>query len=165
MKHVYLDASAVVKRFRHELGSEVVNDTIERVSADDSRRLVVSALTTSETLSILNRRRNEAQIPLSVFILSLRGVIRELKSFSHYLVIDDHLILASAKYTIKHNINSADAIHLAILLSLQETLRQSDDELICMTADKRLARAARTEGITAVDPELHSLTQARALIE
>ena len=165
MKHVYLDASALVKRFRHELGSEVVNDTIERVSSDDARRLVVSTLTTSETLSILNRRRNEAQIPLSVFILSLRGVIRELKSFSHYLVIDDHLILASAKYTIKHNINSADAIHLAILLSLQKTLRQSDDELICMTADKRLARAARTESITVVDPELHSLTQVRALIE
>ena len=165
MKHVYLDASALVKRFRHELGSEVVNDTIERVSSDDARRLVVSILTTSETLSILNRRRNEAQIPLSVFILSLRGVIRELKSFSHYLVIDDHLILASAKYTIKHNINSADAIHLAILLSLQKTLRQSDDELICMTADKRLARAARTESITVVDPELHSLTQVRALIE
>ena len=82
-----------------------------------------------------------------------------------YLVIDDHLILASAKYTINHNINSADAIHLAILLSLQGTLRQSDDELICMTADKRLARAARTEGITVVDPELHSITQARASIE
>jgi len=48
---------------------------------------------------------------------------------------------------------------------LQETLRQSDDELICMTADKRLARAARTGGITAVDPELHSITQTRALIE
>ena len=111
MKHVYLDASAVVKHFRHEPGSEVVDDTIERVSADDSRRLVVSALTTIETLSILNRRRNEAQIPLSVFILSLRGVIRELKSFSHYLVIDDHLILASARYTIKHNINSAAAQH------------------------------------------------------
>jgi hypothetical protein len=82
LKHVYLDASALVKRFRHELGSEVVNDTVERVSADDARRLVVSALTTSETLLILNRRRNEAHIPLSVFILSLRGVIRELKSFS-----------------------------------------------------------------------------------
>ena len=37
MKHVYLDASALVKRFRHELESEVVNDTSERVSACDPR--------------------------------------------------------------------------------------------------------------------------------
>jgi predicted nucleic acid-binding protein len=165
LKHVYLDASALVKRFRQELGSEVVNDTIEHVSAHDPRHLVVSALTTLETLSILNRRRNEAQIPLPVFILSLRGVISEIKKFSHYLIIDDHLLISSAKYTIKHNINSADAIHLAILLALQETLRQNDGELVCMAADKRLARAARTEGITVVDPELDSITRARALIQ
>ena len=165
MKHVYLDASALVKRFRHELGSEVVNDTIERVSTHDPRRLVVSTLTTLETLSILNRRRNEAQIPLPAFILSLRGVIGEIKRFFHYLVLDDHFLIASAKYTIKHNINSADAIHLAILLTLQETLRHNDGELVCMAADKRLARAARTEGITVVDPELDSIIQARALIQ
>ena len=73
MKHVYLDASALAKRFRQELGSEVVNDTIEHVSAHDPRHLVVFSLTALETLSILNRRRNEAQIPLPVFILSLRG--------------------------------------------------------------------------------------------
>ena len=165
MKHVYLDASALVKRFRHELGSEVVNDTIEHVSAHNPRHLVVSALTTLETLSILNRRRNEAQIPLSVFILSLRGVISEIKRFSHYLIVDDHLLISSATYTIKHNINSADAIHLALLLALQETLRQNDGELVCMVADKRLARAARTAGITVVDPELDSITQAPASIQ
>jgi uncharacterized protein with PIN domain len=82
LKHIYLDASALVKRFRQELGSEVVNDTIEQVSAHDPRHLVVSALTTLETLSILNRRRNEAQIPLQVFILSLRGVIRNWSKIS-----------------------------------------------------------------------------------
>jgi predicted nucleic acid-binding protein len=131
----------------------------------DPRRLVVSALTTLETLSILNRRRNEAQIPLPAFILSLRGVINEIKRFSHYLIIDDHLLISSATYTIKHNINSADAVHLALLLSLQETLRQNDGELVCMTADKRLTRAARAEGITVVDPELDSITQARVLIQ
>jgi predicted nucleic acid-binding protein len=165
LKHIYLDASALVKRFRQELGSEVVNDTIEHVSAHDPRHLVVSALTTLETLSILNRRRNEAQIPFPVFMLSLRGVISEIRRFSHYLIIDDHLLISSAKYTIKHNINSADAIHLAVLLALQGTLRQNDGELVCMAADKRLARAARAEGITVVDPELDSLTQARALIQ
>jgi hypothetical protein len=34
-----------------------------------------------------------------------------------------------------------------------------------MAADKRLARAARTAGITVADPELDSITQARALIQ
>jgi hypothetical protein len=52
-----------------------------------------------------------------------------------------------------------------MLLALQETLRHNDGELVCMAADKRLARAARTEGISVVDPELDSITQARALVQ
>lgn len=164
MTHIYLDASALVKRFRREIGSEVVNDTVDRVAAHDTRRLVVSALTTLETLAILNRRRNEAQIPLPEFLRSLRGVIREIRRFSHYLVLDDHLVLTSARYTLTHNINSADAIHVAVLLSLRTALQQSDDELVCLTADKRLVRAVRAEGITVVDPEQDSITRARALI-
>ena len=153
MIHVYLDASALVKRYRREIGSEVVNDTIDRVSVDDARRLFVSSLTTIETLSILNRRRNESHMPRADFIVALRGIIGELKRCSHYLVIDDQLIISSAQYTIKHNINSADAIHVAILFSLQNVVRQGNDDLLCLAADKRLVRAARAEGITVVDPE------------
>jgi predicted nucleic acid-binding protein len=164
LKHVYLDASALVKRFRLEIGSDIVNDTVDRVLTHDPRRVFVSALTTVETLSILNRRRNDVQIPLPEFVRSLRGVIHEIKRFSHYLVLDDHFILASAIYTIKHNINSADAIHLAITLSLREASLRSGADLVCMTADKRLVRASQAEGITVVDPEQSSLEQARAAI-
>ena len=164
MTHVYLDASALVKRFRHELGSEVVNDTIDRVSADNPRRLVVSALTTLETLAILNRRSNEAHIPRPAFLRSLQGVLREIRRFSHYLVIDDRRILASATYTLRHNINSADAIHVAVLLALRETLPHTSEALVCLAADKRLVRAVRAEGVTVVDPEQDSITEAQALI-
>ena len=122
MTHIYLDASALVKRYRQEPGSEVVNDTIERVSSDNPRRLVVSSLSIIEMLSILNRRRNEASIPLEPFRQALRTVIQEVRTFSHALLIDDHLMLSSAQYALKHNINSADAIHLSILLALQVTV-------------------------------------------
>ena len=153
MTHIYLDASALVKRYRQEPGSEVVNATIERVSSENPRGLVVSSLSIIETLSILNRRRNEAGIPMELFRPALRSVIQEIRTFSHALIINDHLILSSAQYALKHNINSADAVHLSILLALQVTVTASDDELICLAADKRLVRAARAEGITVVDPE------------
>lgn len=164
MTHVYLDASALVKRFRHEIGSEVVNDTMDRVSTHNPRRLVVSSLTTLETLSILNRRRNDAQIPLPEFLRSLRGIIREIRTFSHYLVIDDRLVLTSVIHTIKHNVNSADAIHLAVPLSLRDALQQHAEDLVCLAADQRLVRAVREEGIVVIDPERDSITQARAVI-
>lgn len=153
MTHVYLDASALVKRYRQEPGSEVVHQMIEQVASDNPRRLVVSSLSIIETLSILNRRRNEAGIPLEPFRRGLRSVIQEVRTFSHVLLVDDHLLLSSAQYAIKHNINSADAIHLAILLALQATMVASNDELRCLAADKRLIRAARAEGIAVIDPE------------
>ena len=164
MTHVYLDASALVKRFRQETGSEVVNDTVDRVSSHDPRRLVVSSLTALETISILNRRRNEVQIPLPEFLRSLRGIIREIRTFSPYLGIDDRLILTSVTHVIKHNVNSADAIHLAVLLSLRDALQQSDDKIVCLAADRRLVRAVWAEGIAAIDPEQDSVTRARAVI-
>jgi predicted nucleic acid-binding protein len=148
-----LDASALVKRYRQELGSEVVHQTIEQVASDNSRRLVVSSLSIIETLSILNRRRNEAGIPLEPFRRGLRGVIQEVRTFSHALLIDDHLLLSSAQYAIKHNINSADAIHLAILLALQATMVASSHELLCLAADKRLIRAARLKELTSSIPK------------
>jgi predicted nucleic acid-binding protein len=153
LTHIYLDASALVKRYRQESGSAVVNDTIERVTADNPRRLVVSSLSTVETLSILNRRRNEAGIPVDAFRRALLGVMQEIRTFSYALVMDDQLVLSSIQYAIKHNINSADAIHIAILLALQVALDASGDDLLCLAADKRLVRAARAEGITVVDPE------------
>jgi predicted nucleic acid-binding protein len=158
LTQVYLDASALVRRFRHEIGSEVVKDTIHRALADNPRRLVVSALTSLETLAILNRRRNEAQIPLPDFPRSLQGVLREIRRFPHYLVIDDRRILASATYTLKHNINSADAIHVAVLLSLRDTLQRASEDPVRLADDKRLVRAVHVEGVTVVDSEQDSIT-------
>jgi predicted nucleic acid-binding protein len=153
LKYLYLDASALVKRYRQEPGSEVANATIEQAVSRHPRQLVVSSLSIIETLSILNRRRNEVGIPIEAFRSALRGVLEELRTFSHALLIDDHLLLSSARYAIEHNINSADAIHLAILLALQATAVASGDELLCLAADQRLIRAARAEGLTVINPE------------
>jgi predicted nucleic acid-binding protein len=157
LKYIYLDASALVKRYRQELGSEIVNATIEQAMSRYPRQLVISSLSIIETISILNRRRNEVGIPTEAFRSALRGVLEELRTFSYALLIDDQLLLSSARYAIEHNINSADAIHLAILLALQATAVASGDELLCLAADQRLIRAARAEGLTVINPEADEL--------
>lgn len=91
MKYIYLDASALVKRYRQELGSEIVNATIEQAMSRYPRQLVISSLSIIETISILNRRRNEVGIPTEVFRSTLRGVLEEFWTFSHALLIEDPL--------------------------------------------------------------------------
>jgi hypothetical protein len=131
----------------------VVNATIEQAMSRHPRQLVISSLSIIETISILNRRRNEVGIPTWAFRSALRGVLEELRTFSHALLIDDQLLLSSTRYAIAHHIHSADAIHLTILLTLQATAIASGDELLCLAADGRLIRAARTEGLTVINPE------------
>ena len=70
----------------------------------------------------------EVGIPTEAFRSALRGV-QKLRTFSHALLTDDPLLLASARYAIDHHINLADAIHLAILLVLQAAAVASDDAL------------------------------------
>ena len=91
MKYIYLDASALVKRYRQELGSEIVNATIEQAMSRYPRQLVISSLSIIETISILNRRHNEVGIPTEVFRSALRGVLEEFWTFSHALLIEDPL--------------------------------------------------------------------------
>ena len=91
MKYIYLDASVLVKRYRQELGSEIVNATIEQAMSRYPRQLVISSLSIIETISILNRRRNEVGIPTEVFRSTLRGVLEEFWTFSHALLIEDPL--------------------------------------------------------------------------
>lgn len=91
MKYIYLDASALVKRYRQELGSEIVNATIEQAMSRYPRQLVISSLSIIETISILNRRRNKVGIPTEAFRSALRGVLEELRTFSYALLIDDQL--------------------------------------------------------------------------
>lgn len=129
MKYIYLDASTLVKRYRQETDSEVVNTTMNRTISQNARLLIVSSLSIIETISILNRRRNEVGIPTEAFRNALRGVLEERRTFSHALLIDDQLLLSSARYATQHHINSADAIHLAIPLALQATAIASGDEL------------------------------------
>jgi len=91
LKYIYLDASVLVKRYRQELGSEIVNATIEQAMSRYPRQLVISSLSIIETISILNRRRNEVGIPTEVFRSTLRGVLEEFWTFSHALLIEDPL--------------------------------------------------------------------------
>ena len=73
MKHIDLDASALVKRYRQEACSEVVNTTMDCAISQHARLLIVASLSIIETISILNRRRNEVGISTEAFRSALRG--------------------------------------------------------------------------------------------
>ena len=71
--------------------------------------------------------------------------------------VDDALILESHSFIEKHNLNATDALILRSALDIASELQPEGDSLVLMTADRRLFRAAESEGLRVLNPEEASL--------
>ena len=65
----------------------------------------------------------------------------------------------------KHSLNSTDAILLQCALDGVNELRMNGDNLILVSSDKRLLRAAQNEGLLTFDPETDSQTALDVFID
>jgi predicted nucleic acid-binding protein len=76
--------------------------------------------------------------------------------------VDD--MLSALDLIAKHNINATDAVILRSALNLQKVLQGTENQLMPWTADKRLARAAQSEGLTVFDPEVETISNLHQLL-
>ena len=142
MLSVYIDASALVKRYSPEYGSELLDALFERLSLS---RITCTMLGLLEVISILVRKRNDQRLPAELFLQAtseMRGEILENGEFRSTSVTDE-IVLSAADLIQKHNINASDALILRCALNLQQVMEPGGDRLLFWCCDKRLIRAAR----------------------
>ena len=163
MNYFFLDASALVKRYHQEPGSDVVNRLLDELLASSPARVAISPLGLAETVSVLNRRRNEGRIPHQLFQLIVARLFLEVRGLNVQSV-DDDLILGSIPFIMKHNINSADALYLYQALGLQHLLRPIEHDLVLIASDRRFLRAAEAEGLAVINPETAEMADVAALV-
>lgn len=163
MNYFFLDASALVKRYHQELGSDVVNHLLDELLASSPERVAISPLGLAETVSVLNRRKNEGRIPHQLFQLIVARLLLEARAVAVQSV-DDDLILECIPFIMKHNINSADALYLHQALSLQHLLRPVEHDLVLVASDRRFLRAAEAEGLAVINPETAEMAEAATLL-
>ncbi|RMF28457.1 MAG: PIN domain-containing protein [Chloroflexi bacterium] len=164
MHYFFLDASALVKRYHREAGSDVVNYLLDRLLARMPERLATSLLIISETVSVLTRQRNAGHIPNELFRRAVATVLLEARAMDLQSV-DDGTILNSIPLISRHNINAADALHLHQALSLQHLLRPMGHTLVLLASDQRLLRAARHEGLLVLNPEEAAIEEAEEMLK
>lgn len=141
---VFADASAVVKRFVHEEGSDEVLADIEPV--------VVSSLTRVEVTSAIWRRARMSEFPT----FAARRIVDDVaarfaaRCFAGgpelaEVVVDERIITSAIRLCAVHDLRAGDAIQLATALVVR------DVEPSCtrfQVYDRRLADAAAREGFT-----------------
>lgn len=145
----YLETSALLKRYRTEVGSDVVIDLMERRGPEDS--FVTSYYSALEVEATIVRA-------LRARLVNQRGYARFLGQFSQDLgdlvlpqPVTDYTLLQAIGAARRYGLRSGDAIHLAAALLVKGGLDPAT-VMAFVTSDGDLVSAAGAEeGIVVLD--------------
>ena len=147
MTFLYLDASAWVKRYYRERGSERLRGLL---SGDEPR--ACSVLGVVEVVATLARKCKALEITREDFELKVAEIERDWRTFVQIeLTLDmlDRAKQAAARLALR----GSDAVHFAALQSLEQRLSHSGHRVVLVASDRELKEAAEASGIAVIDPE------------
>lgn len=140
---VYLDASALVKRYVAEAGSMAVAELVRRASAVGtailSRVEVAAAVAKGARMKLFTRQQGAAA--LRVFNSEWDDFVR--------LQMTDVLVSRAATLAWEHNLRGYEATHLAAALFWRDML---GEPVTVASFDRQLSEAAHAVGLVAWPP-------------
>jgi predicted nucleic acid-binding protein len=150
MALLFWDASALMKRYFIELGSDTVDALFDKVAARD---MATTPWAYIETYASLLRKMNGGAIDLPTFTTAVTSLQAEVVDDPDFRLLpnDETSIFASISLIRRHNLNATDAAILSMLLGYVQAL-PLPRSCILVAADKRLIRAAAGEGLTTLNP-------------
>ena len=148
---LYLDASALVKEYVQERGSDDIVGIVARAAmigtALISRAEVAAALGKAAQMGVIEREEGFAN--LQAFREEWFDLVR--------LDITAELIVRADEYAWQFGLRGYDAVHLAAVSSWQDALGQ---RVTLVTFDKLLWEAAKQTGLAVYPPDLPALLAA-----
>jgi predicted nucleic acid-binding protein len=157
------DASALVKRYAPETGSDVADAIFV---AGTGVPMVAAYLVYAETCATLRRKRNGGNIDARSFQAARRLVRHELfvAPGFHLLSVDDQAVLGGIALADRHNLNASDAAILYVYLGYVRSRVTAGVPCCLVSADYRFVRAATAEGLRTANPERLAFTDVPAFI-
>ena len=143
----YLDASAWVKRYYRESGT----DLVQRLFGTE-HKLACASLGFVEVMATLARKRKARGIDSVAFEQKSVELESDWERFIQIQLSAEAVDLAKVMAR-RLALRGADAIHLASALILQERFVDEDDRLVLVTSDRELKEAGETAGLIVMNPE------------
>ncbi len=156
MHYFYFDASALVKRYTEEFGSDKVDYLFINAPFNRLRCLTIGV---AEVFWVCIRKKNDGRITQHEFTHAVANLTREVISYTsdfHIAPVPDSLVWTSLNLVETYSINSVDAIVLGSAIETAMELNSTDDTLVLVASDQRLLRAARHERLLIFNPEIDS---------
>lgn len=148
MTFLYLDASAWVKHYYRERGTDRIH---ELLAGKDPR--VCSVLGLVEVVATLARKRRAREITPEAFSERAAAVQRDWQTFLQIELTRRNLNQARA-IAASTALRGADAVHFAALLSIRQRVSSFGHRVVLVASDAELLAAAETSGIPVIDPEV-----------
>jgi uncharacterized protein len=142
---IYLDSSALVKRYIEEQGSDKVDALLKETAI-----IATSRLAYPEILAALTRRHRGGDLTAMVF----ERVKSQFRTDWESLAVIEmrvEVLRFVDRLIAKHALKGADSIHLSTALWLKEKTKQ---KVIVVASDEELLRSAQIENLGALDPRL-----------
>lgn len=146
---IYLDTSALIKRFVEEKGSALVQSMVQSGEA-----VATAKIAYAEVFAGLTRKMREGNLAEVQYDLACRQFETDWHAYIRVELNDDLLFLARDLIR-RHGLRGFDAVHLASALVLTGAI---DEEVSFAAADRRLLRAAAAEGLRAVNVETQQIS-------
>lgn len=138
MYYFYFDASALVKRYTEETGSDKVDYLFANVPLNQLKCLAIGA---AEVFWVCVRKKNDGRITLYEFTHAVANLNREVTSDTsdfRMASVPDTLVWASLNLVETYSLNSVDAMVLGSALDVAVKLRSTGDTLVFVASDQRL---------------------------
>ena len=153
MAAYFLDSSAVVKLYIAETGTNWLKSLI---SAHQQHSFYIARITQVEVVSALARRGRAGSFTPAGLSAALAQFHLDLPQIYVPMEITQAIINQGMALAETHWLRGYDAVQLAAGLTLNTILMQTQQPpLVFLSADDTLLRAARAEGLTVNNPNLH----------
>ena len=141
---IYLDTSALIKRFVNEKGSPMVQSLLQQPEG-----VATAKIAYAEIFAGFARKLREGHFSKTLHALACRQFERVWPAYLRVELQDNVLFLARDLIQ-RHSLRGFDAVHLASALCLKNAL---GEEVTFAAADGRLLRAASAENLEALNVE------------
>lgn len=163
MPAYYIESSAWLKRYKSEIGSEVVNELLAGRTADEI--FVTSHLSVLEVSAVAARLLKGRAITPSQYERMVGTFAQDLSTHGVVILPLYHtLVQESIDLLPQYPLRTADALQFATALRASRAVAVADQPFHVVRADKEIVAACMGHDIPHLDPESPSaLTQLRVL--